>query len=109
MRQGLRADAEERGLERRRTLLGWSPGGGETYTVALVTDAAEMEGAVLGDRDRNRRLRRLGLQRPRRVLDVGVDNRPQKVYAFDPETTRLGQAQADERTEYHRQAHARGE
>jgi hypothetical protein len=45
--QALLADAEERGLERRRTLLGWSPGGVETYTVALVTDAAEMERAVL--------------------------------------------------------------
>ena len=29
----------------RRTLLGWSPGGVETYTVALVTDAAEMDQA----------------------------------------------------------------
>ena len=38
--QSLRDDAEERRLERRRTLLGWSQGGVETYTVALVTDAA---------------------------------------------------------------------
>jgi hypothetical protein len=44
--EALRAEAEERGLNRRRTLLGWSPGGVETYTVALVTDAAEMERAV---------------------------------------------------------------
>jgi hypothetical protein len=28
--EGLRAEAEERRLERRRTLLGWSPGGVET-------------------------------------------------------------------------------
>jgi hypothetical protein len=37
---------EERQLERRRTLLGWSPGGVETYAVALVTDPAEMERAT---------------------------------------------------------------
>jgi len=42
----LRAEAEERGLERRRSLLGWSPGGVETYTVALVTDRAELDRAV---------------------------------------------------------------
>jgi len=41
----LRGEAEERRLERRRTLLGWSPGGVETYTVALVTDPAEMDRA----------------------------------------------------------------
>lgn len=41
----LRAEAEELRLERRRTLLGWSPGGVETYTVALVTDPAEMDRA----------------------------------------------------------------
>jgi len=41
----LREDAEERRLERRRTLLGWSSGGVETYTVALVTDPAEMDRA----------------------------------------------------------------
>lgn len=40
-----RAEAEERRLERRRTLLGWSPGGVETYTVALVTDPDEMDRA----------------------------------------------------------------
>lgn len=43
--EALRADAEERRLERRRTLLGWSPHGVETYTVALVTDPAEMDRA----------------------------------------------------------------
>jgi hypothetical protein len=43
--EALRADAEERRLERRRTLLGWSPGSVETYTVALVTDPAEMDRA----------------------------------------------------------------
>jgi hypothetical protein len=45
--EALRAEAEERRLERRRTLLGWSPGGVEAYMVALVTDAAEMERAAL--------------------------------------------------------------
>lgn len=44
--EALRADTEEHRLDRRRTLLGWSPGGVETYTVALVTDAAEMERAA---------------------------------------------------------------
>ncbi len=43
--QSLREDAEERRLERRRTLLGWSPGTVETYTVALVTDPDEMDRA----------------------------------------------------------------
>jgi hypothetical protein len=43
--ESLRGDAEERRLERRRTLLGWSPHGVETYTVALVTDSAEMDQA----------------------------------------------------------------
>jgi hypothetical protein len=43
--EALHGDAEERRLERRRTLLGWSPGGVETYTVALVTDPAEMDQA----------------------------------------------------------------
>lgn len=33
-----RAKAEAIALERRRILSGWSPGGVETYTVALVTD-----------------------------------------------------------------------
>ena len=37
-----------------------------------------------------------------------MDNRPQKVDVFDPETARLGQAQADECAEYDGQAHARG-
>jgi hypothetical protein len=41
-----RADAEATRLERCRTLLGWSPGGVETYTVALVTEPAEMEQAA---------------------------------------------------------------
>ena len=41
-----REQAEEMRLERRRTLLGWSPSGVETYTVALVTDAAERERAA---------------------------------------------------------------
>jgi len=44
--EALRAEAEERGLERRRTLLGWSPGGVETYTTALVTDPAELDRAA---------------------------------------------------------------
>lgn len=43
--EALRADDEERRLERRRTLLGWSPHGVEAYTVALVTDPAEMDRA----------------------------------------------------------------
>jgi hypothetical protein len=43
--ESLRGDAEERRLERRRTLLGWSPHGVETYSVALVTDPAEMDQA----------------------------------------------------------------
>lgn len=42
----LHADAEERRLERRRTLLGWSPGGVETYGVALVTDPEELQQAA---------------------------------------------------------------
>lgn len=41
-----REQAEAIRLERRRTLLGWSPGGVETYTVALVTDPAEVEQAA---------------------------------------------------------------
>ena len=41
----LREQTEERRLERRRTLLGWSPNGVETYTVALVTDPDEMDRA----------------------------------------------------------------
>jgi hypothetical protein len=41
----LSEDAGERRLERRRTLLGWSPNGVETYSVALVTDPAEMDQA----------------------------------------------------------------
>jgi hypothetical protein len=41
-----RAEAEATRLERRRTLLGWSPGGVETYTVALVTAPDEMEQAA---------------------------------------------------------------
>ena len=41
-----REQAEETRLERRRTLQGWSPGGVETYTVALVTDPAEMDRAA---------------------------------------------------------------
>lgn len=44
--EALRGEAEERRLERRRTLLGWSPGGVETYGVVLVTDPAEMERAA---------------------------------------------------------------
>lgn len=43
--ESLREDADERRLERRRTLLGWSPNGVETYTVALVTDPDEMDRA----------------------------------------------------------------
>ncbi len=43
--ESLREDAGERRLERRRTLLGWSPGGVETYAVALVTDPDEMDRA----------------------------------------------------------------
>jgi hypothetical protein len=43
--EALREDADERRLERRRTLLGWSPGGVETYTVALVTEPDEMDRA----------------------------------------------------------------
>jgi hypothetical protein len=43
--QALEVEAEERRLERRRTLLGWSPSGVETYTVALVNDPAEMDRA----------------------------------------------------------------
>jgi hypothetical protein len=43
--EALRAEAGERRLERRRTLLGWSPHGVETYSVALVTDPAEMDQA----------------------------------------------------------------
>jgi hypothetical protein len=42
----LRAEAEERGLERRRTLLGWSPGDVESFTTALVTDPAELDRAA---------------------------------------------------------------
>jgi hypothetical protein len=38
-----RTEAEQVVLDRRRTLSGWSPGGVETYTVALATDPAEME------------------------------------------------------------------
>lgn len=41
-----REQREEIRLERRRTLLGWSPGGVETYTVDLVTDPAEVERAA---------------------------------------------------------------
>lgn len=41
-----REQAEEIRLERRRTLSGWSPGGVESYTVALVTDPAEIERAA---------------------------------------------------------------
>lgn len=41
-----RAQAEAVRLDRRRTLLGWSRGGVETYTAALVTDQAETERAV---------------------------------------------------------------
>ena len=41
-----REQAEETRLERRRTLQGWSPGGVETYTVALVTDPAELNRAA---------------------------------------------------------------
>jgi hypothetical protein len=43
--QALREDVDERRLERRRAMLGWSPGRVETYTVALVTDPAEMDRA----------------------------------------------------------------
>src|ERR1700733_7892197 len=42
----LRVDAEERRLERRSTLLGWSSGVVETYSVALVNAPAEMERAA---------------------------------------------------------------
>src|SRR5580658_836143 len=48
-RQGAEADraqAEGVALDRRRTLLGWSPHGVETYTVALVTGTEEMKRAV---------------------------------------------------------------
>jgi hypothetical protein len=38
--------AEEMRLERRRTLLGWSPGGVLTFTTAVVTDPAELEQAA---------------------------------------------------------------
>jgi hypothetical protein len=41
-----RAQAEAVALDRRRTLLGWSPRGVETYTVALVTGTEDMERAV---------------------------------------------------------------
>lgn len=41
-----REQAAELRLERRRTLLGWSPNGVHTFTVALVTDPAEMERAA---------------------------------------------------------------
>lgn len=41
-----RADAEATRLERRRTLLGWSPGGVETYAVTLVTELTEMDQAA---------------------------------------------------------------
>src|ERR1700691_3937372 len=41
-----RAQAEAVALDRRRTLLGWSPHGVETYTVALVIRTEEMERAV---------------------------------------------------------------
>jgi hypothetical protein len=41
-----RAQAEAVALDRRRTLLGWSPGGVETYTVALVTATDEMKRAA---------------------------------------------------------------
>lgn len=44
--EALRGEAEERRLERRRTLLGWSRGDVETYTTALVTDPAEVEQAA---------------------------------------------------------------
>jgi hypothetical protein len=37
-----REQAEQIRLDRRRRLSGWSPGGVETYTVALVTPAEEM-------------------------------------------------------------------
>ena len=37
--------AEQIRLDRRRSLYGWSPGGLATYTVALVTSAAEMDRA----------------------------------------------------------------
>lgn len=38
--------AEQIRLDRRRSLQGWSPGGLATYTVALVTSAAEMDRAL---------------------------------------------------------------
>lgn len=38
--------AGEQAVTGRIALLGWSPGGVETYTVALVTDPAEMERAT---------------------------------------------------------------
>jgi hypothetical protein len=41
--EALREEADNRSLERRRTLPGWSPHGVETYRVALVTDLAEMD------------------------------------------------------------------
>lgn len=41
-----REAAEQARLERRRTLLGWSPGGVETYSVAEVTDPDELEQAA---------------------------------------------------------------
>jgi hypothetical protein len=44
--EALREEAGERRLERRRTLLGWSPGGVETYRVALVTDPEELRQAA---------------------------------------------------------------
>jgi hypothetical protein len=44
--EAVRSEAEERGLERRRNLLGWSPGGVESHAVALVTDRAELDCAA---------------------------------------------------------------
>jgi hypothetical protein len=44
--EALREEADERRLERRRTLLGWSPHGVEMYTVALVTDLRRWRAAV---------------------------------------------------------------
>jgi surfactin synthase thioesterase subunit len=41
-----REQAKQDRLERMRTLSGWSPGGVEAYTVALVTDRAELERAA---------------------------------------------------------------
>lgn len=41
-----REQAEETRLDRRRKLLGWSPGGVETYGVALVTDPGELSQAA---------------------------------------------------------------